>query len=242
MDAWHIIVVAVILPALIVSSFFGKPSRFDSVLGCSLLRNAQYITRRPGNEKNLTRCATGCIKWCQGLYARITLKRRLCSFLLGTRKKEGKKVANRLTCFDVADYFLSLADEDAGDLIPHLKLQKLVYYAQGFHLTLYKEPLFNETIEAWMHGPVIPELYRKYKKHGDGFIPKPQSLNMNKYRGKVRELLDEVYRVLGQFSAWKLRSVTHEEPPWKNAYKQGDGTPISHEDLANYFKAYIQEA
>jgi uncharacterized phage-associated protein len=63
-----------------------------------------------------------------------------------------------LSCHDVAKYFLSLTDEDAGDLISNLKLQKLVYYAQGFHLALYDELLFEETIEAWTHGPVIPEM------------------------------------------------------------------------------------
>lgn len=150
-------------------------------------------------------------------------------------------MASKLSYFDVADYFLSLTDDDAGDLISNLKLQKLVYYAQGFHLALYKKPLYDEVIEAWMHGPVIQELYNKYKKHGDGFIPKPKPLSMDKYGNKVRELLDEVYRVLGQFSAWKLRCMTHEEPPWKNAYQQGGGTPIAHQDLANYFKAYIKE-
>lgn len=149
-------------------------------------------------------------------------------------------MASKLSCFDVADYFLSLTDDDAGDLISNLKLQKLVYYAQGFHLALYKKPLFDETIEAWMHGPVIPELYRKYKKYCDSFIPKPESLSMDKYGRKVKELLDEVYKVLGQFSAWKLRGMTHEEPPWKVAYQQGDRTPISQQGLADYFKVYLK--
>ncbi|KKL28207.1 hypothetical protein LCGC14_2377470 [marine sediment metagenome] len=147
-----------------------------------------------------------------------------------------------LTCFDVADYFLSLTDEDAGDLISNLKLQKLVYYAQGFYLALYNKPLFEESIEAWMHGPVIPKLYRKYKKHGDSYIPKPNSFNIDKYNGKPRELLDEVYRELGQYSAWKLRSTTHEELPWKNAYQQGDRTVISNNDLTDYFKPLIKES
>ena len=64
-----------------------------------------------------------------------------------------------------AKYFLAQASEDAGDLISNLKLQKLVYYAQGFHLALYDEPLFLEAIEAWTHGPVVPDLYRHYKKY-----------------------------------------------------------------------------
>ncbi|OQY42717.1 MAG: hypothetical protein B6240_13665 [Desulfobacteraceae bacterium 4572_87] len=57
-----------------------------------------------------------------------------------------------------------MLDEEAGDLISNLKLQKLVYYAQGFYLALYDEPLFNEPIEAWTHGPVIRELYRSYNE------------------------------------------------------------------------------
>ncbi len=60
-----------------------------------------------------------------------------------------------LSCDDAAKYFLAQTSEDAGDLISNLKLQKLLYYAQGFHLALYDEPLFPEAIEAWTHGPVL---------------------------------------------------------------------------------------
>ena len=61
-----------------------------------------------------------------------------------------------LSCYDVAQYFLAKSDEDAGDLMSNLKLQKLVYYAQGFALALFDKPLFSERIEAWIHGPVYP--------------------------------------------------------------------------------------
>jgi len=70
------------------------------------------------------------------------------------------------TCFDVANYFLKRQDPDAGDLMSNLKLQKLVYYAQGFHLAMENSPLFNEPIEAWEHGPVCVPLYHKYKSCG----------------------------------------------------------------------------
>ena len=76
-----------------------------------------------------------------------------------------------LTCFDVADYFLAQCDEDSGDIISNLKLQKLVYYAQGFSLAFFGEALFSEPIEAWMHGPVVPALYRKYSHYGNGALP-----------------------------------------------------------------------
>ncbi|MFM6174756.1 MAG: Panacea domain-containing protein [Sphaerospermopsis kisseleviana] len=70
-----------------------------------------------------------------------------------------------LTCFEVAKYFIRLAHE-TGSFISNLKLQKLVYYAQAWHLALFEQPLFNEDFEAWIHGPVVPELYHYYKKFG----------------------------------------------------------------------------
>jgi len=144
-----------------------------------------------------------------------------------------------INCFDVAAYFLSLAEEDAGDLISNLKLQKLVYYAQGFHLAVFDKPLFPEDIQAWEHGPVVPELYHHYKHHGAGPIPPPEVFDFSILNKDNRELLDEVYSVLGQFSAWKLRNMTHEEPPWREAYN-GNGL-ITHESMREYFKTLINE-
>lgn len=104
-----------------------------------------------------------------------------------------------LNCYDIAKYFLCLVDEEAGDLISNLKLQKLVYYAQGFHLAIYNIPLFHEPIEAWTHGPVIPDLYHEYKQYGLGAIPQPDNVDFSKYDETTKKLLDEVYSVFGQF-------------------------------------------
>ena len=143
-----------------------------------------------------------------------------------------------LSCFDIARYFLALTDEESGDFISNLKLQKLVYYAQGFYLALHGKPLFSETIEAWMHGPVIPELYHLYKEYGSGPIPKPLDVDFSRYDIEVKTLLDEIYVTYGQYSAWKLRELTHEEPTWKNNYFSADKI-ISCPELTNYFRTLI---
>ncbi len=145
-----------------------------------------------------------------------------------------------LTVHDVARYFLSLVDEEAGDAITNMKLQKLVYYAQGFSLALQDEPLFPEEIEAWPHGPVVPALYHAYKAHGSGCLPLPDDVDFSRYTPETRELLDEVYRVYGQFSAWKLRNMTHEEAPWIHARENGG--VISHEDMSQFFKTQLVDA
>ena len=145
-----------------------------------------------------------------------------------------------LTCFDVADYFLAHCDEESGDIISNLKIQKLTYYAQGFSLVLLGKPLFNEKIEAWMHGPVVPELYRKYRDCGNGALPASENFDAKKFSEDEIELLDEVYKVYGQFSAWKLRNMTHEEQPWKDAYIEGAvSQEITLDSMKGFFKTLI---
>jgi uncharacterized phage-associated protein len=65
-----------------------------------------------------------------------------------------------LSCFDVANYFLVLVDREAGDTITQLKLQKLIYFAQGISLALLDRPLFNEEIEAWKQEAVVRVLQK----------------------------------------------------------------------------------
>jgi uncharacterized phage-associated protein len=141
-----------------------------------------------------------------------------------------------LSCYDVANYFLTLIDEEAGDLISNLKLQKLVYYAQGFYIALYGRQLFPEPLEAWTHGPVVPALFHFYKRYGAGAIPPPGEVDFLVYDQPTRELLDEVYSAFGQFSAWKLRNMTHEEPPWRNT---PIGEEIAYEALRDYFNTQL---
>ena len=141
-----------------------------------------------------------------------------------------------LTCCDVAQYLLAKADEDAGDLISNLELQKLVYYAQGFALAVLDGPLFPEPIEAWTHGPVVPVLYHEYKGFGSGPIPSPKVLDFAKYPLDTRALLDEVYATYGQFAAWKLREMTHQEPPWRDT---PPGEEITRAALRAYFTTQV---
>ena len=71
---------------------------------------------------------------------------------------------------DVARFFIDLAkrqnDLDRGDMMTNLRLQKLLYFAQGWHLARFGRPLFDASIEAWPYGPVVPEVYRAYKEYG----------------------------------------------------------------------------
>ena len=141
-----------------------------------------------------------------------------------------------LSAMDVARYFLALASEEDGELISNMKLQKLVYYAQGFSLALRDEPLFAEPIKAWTHGPVVPSLYHEYKQFEGGPVILDGEINWNLYSPEARELLDEVYQVYGQYSASGLRALTHSELPWSET---PSGEEIPRSAMKEFFKTQI---
>lgn len=142
------------------------------------------------------------------------------------------------SALDVANYFLSLQDEDEGDTISNLKLQKLLYYAQGYHLAMFNEPLFSETMERWQHGPVVPAVYHEFKAYGSGALPRPESFNPAVFDDATRDYLDEIYRVFGQYSAWKLSKMTHVEAPWRDTTANGQ---ITHHALKSYFTTQLTD-
>jgi uncharacterized phage-associated protein len=143
-----------------------------------------------------------------------------------------------LTARDVAQFFImkGLDDEESG--ISNLKLQKLLYYAKGFHQAIFDEPLFPEKLWAWTHGPVVPDVYQEYKKYGRGPITELEYDPTPKLDEDQTELLNEVWSVLGQFSAWKLRDMSHNEKPWLDHEK--DASMIEDEELSAYFKTRVK--
>ncbi len=82
----------------------------------------------------------------------------------------------------------------------------------------------------------MSELYRVYKEYGAGPIPRPEGFDPGSLDKNTRELLDEVYEVYGQYSAWRLPNMTHEEAPWRQVFDQSaPGRVIEHDALRDYF-------
>lgn len=134
---------------------------------------------------------------------------------------------------DIANKILAKAtlNDGYGELISNLKLQKLLYYMQGFHLAKFDTPLFEEDIEAWTYGPVVPSVYKKYKGSGNmGISPKEEPIVLNEQQ---EELFDKVFEVYGEFSAIGLMNMTHKETPWMNTSLS---SVISRDIMKDFFK------
>ena len=139
-----------------------------------------------------------------------------------------------LNADDVARYFLVCQDTEHHEPITNLKLQKLCYYAQGIALVVQGVPLFHDDIEHWQHGPVVPEIDKKYKSYGSAPISPPENLDLKSYDPMTSTLLDRVYRDYGKYSASQLRDKTHEESPWKET---PHGGTITFPQLRDHFES-----
>ena len=117
------------------------------------------------------------------------------------------------TASNVAACLINLSHEKESP-VSNLKLQKLLYYSQAWHLAFFKQPLFNEEIEAWVHGPVVPEVFRTYRDNKWARICRVEDVVIP---GSIRSHLEEVWRVYGSLSANDLERLTHSEAPWLDA-------------------------
>lgn len=152
-----------------------------------------------------------------------------------------------MTTYDtglIADFMLAKASPELGDIISNLKVQKLLYYAAGVMAAVRQnadDPLFTDPIEAWTHGPVVPAQYHRFSEYKSGPIPHVEGFDFGVFRPIDLQVLDDVYGFYGQYSAWKLRNMTHEEAPWLASYEQADNT-ISLSQLIDFFVEEIDES
>ncbi|WP_230118796.1 type II toxin-antitoxin system antitoxin SocA domain-containing protein [Arthrobacter sp. Bi83] len=124
-----------------------------------------------------------------------------------------------------------------------MKLQKLVYYSQAWHLVWEERPLFSERIEAWANGPVSPDLYAKHRRQ---FMVSDWSQwgNSDNLDAGEKASIDNVLGFYGERPAHELSELTHREDPWRNA--RGDlpagancRTEISHVDIHEYYDGLV---
>jgi len=101
-----------------------------------------------------------------------------------------------------------------------MKLQKLVYYSQAWHLVWEERPLFSSEIEAWANGPVVYDLYREHR--GQFRVDEWPNGKASKLREDESSSIDAVLEAYGDMTAQQLSEMTHREDPWLNARKGVD--------------------
>jgi uncharacterized phage-associated protein len=124
----------------------------------------------------------------------------------------------KIKALDIADYFIYKSNQENKPLT-NKKLQKLLYYSQVWSLVLNDEKLFPERIEAWIHGPAIPSIYRKFKYFGFNPLDVDTSEYTFNFDEKIIKLLDRIWSIYGKYDARYLEALSHSELPWQEARK-----------------------
>lgn len=139
--------------------------------------------------------------------------------------------------------------QDIGYPISNLKLQKVLYFIDGFYMRMNNTPFFKDDIEAWPYGPVVVEVYNMFQNYGANFIPKTSSYfefdNHKLYDKQYTEgifqnedyiFITKVVEKLKKYSAFQLVDITHKQEPWKEAIQKGNRTVISKDSIKKFFR------
>jgi uncharacterized phage-associated protein len=97
------------------------------------------------------------------------------------KEERMSKMPKYRTCMktiELANFILSLDQSEEADITP-IKLQKLLYFAHGFHLAVFGAPLIGENFEAWKHGPVVKDIYETFSTFGKKHIKYDGSPNLS---------------------------------------------------------------
>lgn len=144
--------------------------------------------------------------------------------------EEFLKNDSKITANDIAKFLLAICP------LSHLKLQKLVYLAYKEYLIKCNKKLFDEKIVAYQYGPVVEEVYQKFKKYGPDIINEdeetkyilkdihlPQALGRMMLAKDSEDIIPILLRVIKEYedlSAGELVELTHKDKgPWKTVYK-----------------------
>jgi uncharacterized phage-associated protein len=151
----------------------------------------------------------------------------------------------------IAYYFVNLGIVDDTPLT-NMKLQKVLYLANGMHLALTGKALLKEDIQAWKYGPVIPSVYNNFKNWGNKPIISPQPSGGLTLDANTQSILLDVWNITKSVDGIKLANWTHlPDSPWAEAAKRALNTPINPRLTEEYFRksfnltrqeAFVEEA
>lgn len=140
---------------------------------------------------------------------------------------------------DVAGYIL----RERGPMTA-MKLQKLCYYAQAWHLVWEEQALYGNRIEAWANGPIIPDLYALHRGRFEVSLEMLSTADPDALAKGETGSIDAVLASYGDLSAHQLSELTHSEDPWLTARARAGLTglergraEITHSDMFEYYDA-----
>ena len=159
----------------------------------------------------------------------------------------------RYPALAIANYFIDKANL-SGEVLDHLKIQKLVYIAHGWHLAIFDDPLIDEPVQAWKYGPVIPSLYQAFKRHGNAAVVENEAVvrrngeisvpSVSYDDDQAQKLLGKVWKAYSKYTGVQLSNLTHQTgTPWDQTWKEARGRNnkrINDQLIARHFRELVR--
>lgn len=137
----------------------------------------------------------------------------------------------------IALYLMYLAKKEDTDMNP-LKLQKLLYYCQAYNLADHNEPMFNNKIEAWVHGGVVPDLYfhmrgtiDREEMEGIKEVIEENDIDHDLLDEKKKETINKVFGIYGGLTGFDLEMYNHREKAWQKAREGLDRGQVGTQEI-----------
>lgn len=151
----------------------------------------------------------------------------------------------------ICDYVILRLKQEEDMPLSNIKLQKLLYYIQAWHLTFKNKVLFDGDFQAWVHGPVNRQIYdrfnsTKYLYSEIGLKDVQDKEIATKLTQEEISHIDKVLEVYAPYSGVELEEMSHKEEPWINARhgyapNQRCEVIINNDLLGDYFRKRIQK-
>ena len=128
--------------------------------------------------------------------------------------------------------------------LSNLTIQKLLYLIQAKSLSVNDSPVFNDDIQAWRYGPVVPSVYSKLNGFGSSnidldtldFILQWNSIEVSELDERTESLVHEVFLKYGNRDPFELVDLTHSFPAWNDAFEEGENIKITNGSIKRCHK------
>jgi len=142
----------------------------------------------------------------------------------------------------IASQILFISHHRGRNLTP-MQLIKLSYIAHGWTLGISGKPLFNDTVEAWRYGPVVPDIYHKYKEFGHSPIVRRLKDLRDSFPPNSLAIMERVIKVYAKYDGLYLSTLTHKHnSPWDITMREkGENAPIPNSLIEKHYKSFIRK-
>ena len=149
-----------------------------------------------------------------------------------------RKTTNSAT--QIAKALLCIA-KDENIKLDHLKLQKLLYFAQAISLVRNNKPIFKDQIQAWKHGPVVEPVYSTYKKYGKKYIScAEKDKSTIKLSIEDIKVLEDTLETFKEYEGVELKDMTHKHLPWNESFEENKNNEIENKVIKKYYTQILE--